>query len=216
MITTIPFSGFYYSIHSDELDRELENMVSDSSGCHPISDRLAEESFDGVNWGDVHAEYAKEYTEYFNGWLGQEFGITLKFESMTSPREYNFATDRIFAKINRADAIKLYKAVDRERLKKLAEERFTSRSGFISHYSPDVRSWGPLRTWDHNQLGTLVAAAAEQLGSGDWEYSLVEGMSGNGRVSEALYSGLNDKGKRIDKIAYYLRTREERQWRHAG
>jgi hypothetical protein len=33
--TTIPFSGFYYSYHSDELDRVLEQMSEDDS-CNQI------------------------------------------------------------------------------------------------------------------------------------------------------------------------------------
>lgn len=216
MITTIPFSGFYESMHSGELDRELEQMVSDSSGCHPISQKLADEAWDGVEWGKVHEAYAKEYLDYFAAWIGGEFDIKLQWDAMTSPREYNFATDRIFAKITHKDAIKLYKQVDRELLQKVAKARFTSYGGFISSYSPDVKSWGPLRTWDHNQVGTLIAAAVEQIGTDDWEWSLVEGMSGNGRASEALYSGLNEKGKRIDKVAYYLRQREERQYRRVS
>jgi len=216
MITTIPFSGFYESSHSYELDRALEDMVSDSSGCHPVSDRLAEEIWDGLDWSVAMHEYAREYAEYFAIWLGGEYGIKLKYESMSSPREYNFTTDRIFCEISQRDVRKLLKAVKRENLVAAAKQRFTSYDGFLSFYSADVDSWGNVVNWDHNQIGTLIVAAVAQLEDEEWEYRILENMSGNGEASDAVYAALNDKGKRISKIAYYLRQREKRQYRTAS
>jgi hypothetical protein len=213
MITTIPFSGFYESTHSRELDRTIERMVEDSSGCHPISDKLAEEIWDGIDWKTAMSAYAKNYAESFAYWFKCEYYITLEWESMSSPREYNFATDRIFCTMSEKDAEKLRSKVDEKMLRDAAKDRFTSYDGFISHYSPDIDSWGELAEWDHNQLGTLIVAAIAQLEDENWEWSLIEDQDCNGDISNLAYEALNDKGKRIVKLADYLRSREERKFR---
>ena len=92
-LTTIPFSGFYESIHSQELDRALGDMVTDSSGCRPISERLGNDIWDGIHWGDAMRAYAVAYSKRFAGLLREEYGIEVTWESISSPREYNFTTE---------------------------------------------------------------------------------------------------------------------------
>jgi hypothetical protein len=211
MLTTIPFSGFYESMHDGKLDRALENMTSDSSGWHPISDKIAEDIWTNVNWGDAMKAYAKLYTENFAFWFKCEYDVALEWESMTSPREYNFTTDRIFCTMSEDDAVRLCSKVKKEMFRAAAKENFTSYDGFISHYSPDWKSWGELRTWDHNQLGTLVKAAVAQLDDENWQWNLIEDIDSNGDVSNLMYEALTDEGKRLVKIADYLRAREARR-----
>lgn len=95
--------------------------------------------------------------------------IRMTFEEMTSPREYNFATDRLFAQIPLVVMRHLFKQSKVEKHATFAaviRERFTSRSGFHSYYSNDVESWleKPLRDWDHNELGTLLIAGMKMAG----------------------------------------------------
>ena len=52
---------------------------------------------------------------------------------------------------------------------------FTSRDGFISHYSPDIDDWGQLRNWDHNQLYCMLEAWLEEYGD-EWEFAIYEDM----------------------------------------
>ena len=70
--TTIPFSGFYCSYHSDELDRVLEQMTEDDS-CHqiPLVDGAGEslKLWEHINWSKVHLGYAKIYAENFCSWF---------------------------------------------------------------------------------------------------------------------------------------------------
>jgi hypothetical protein len=216
MLTTIPFAGFYGSIHEQELEREEEQMISDSSGCHPVSDRIAEDLSSHVTW--PFREYTRAFVEDFQIMLNQETGLRIKlaWESVQSPREYNFATDRVFAEVEFADVQTMFQRVDRLVLDRVAREWFTSCSGFSSYYRSDWRTWGSMCRWDHNQVGAVVAALVAQYFGEDWERNLIEDWSGNGWVAEWLYAGLDTEGRRLVRIADYLRAMEERQWRGAA
>jgi hypothetical protein len=209
MKTTIPFQGFYNSIHDGELDNSLEMAFSDDSGH--VNDRLHERAFDAVQWSVVHASYASAYAEAFAELAGLQ---TLKFVELDSPREYNFTTDRIFCDIDISDVRAALARLPAGALDEKARERFTSRSGFMSYYSPDVESWGALESWDLNQIGTILECLADTLAHTDdqwdqWdEYSLCEDFSGSGYIDNWLFSA--PAMGRLDKVNYYLRQRAER------
>lgn len=166
--------------------------------------------FDVTTYRDAYRQIAEAYAEAFDEWAGEQLEMTrkakrnrydydtgktrvetydadsigLQFESMDSPREYNFTTDRIFCHIPLKTVralFKISKAENHERLKAAIYERHTSRSGFISFYGNDLESWlkKPLQEWDHNEIATLLNALAgipehmeiyDRLGS-EWDYS---------------------------------------------
>ena len=145
MLATLPFSGFYESVHMDALEREGEE-------------------FPNADWRKVFFGYAKEYAaEYLHA-----AGITGRFEGLESPREYNFATDRIFVDIPADEVRRMLATVDTETLSLVAAERHTTRSGFFSYYSPRVDDWGPVDDWDCNQVGTLIIAFVDDDERGYW------------------------------------------------
>lgn len=211
-LSVIPFSGFYNSLHDSELDHALEMMFSDDSG-NP-NDGLVSRAFDLVQWQRVHAAYAAHYAAAFI----EEFGIEgAAFESMTSPREYNFETDRVFITLPESEVTRILSVTPRETLDAVAAEMFTSRSGFISHYSPDVDSWGPVAEWDHNQCFALLSAYVLHMRDGEafdiWaEYSIMEHCSCNGYLDEWLSESADPGLKRLWNISDYLRKRESRAW----
>jgi hypothetical protein len=213
MLTTIPFSGFYNTHHDAEIDRVLEQMLSDSSGCHPISDRISNDIWSHISTPTV--EYTKAFVESFNALLNGESGLKIKleWESVRSPHFYNFETDRIFATVSFEDVQTMFARVDRKILDLTAQQRFTSYDGFISHYSPDWRSWGSMRDWDHNQVGTLLEALVTQFLRPEWEWDVTEDWNCNGDIDNWVYDNLDGEGKRLVKLASYLREREERQYR---
>ncbi|MGX7874405.1 hypothetical protein ACVDG5_018085 [Mesorhizobium sp. ORM6] len=95
--------------------------------------------------------------------------IRATFESMDSPREYNFTTDRLYAEIPLGMMQLLFRKSRTEKHATLAAviaERFTSRDGFLSHYSRHLAEWleKPLTDWDHNELGTLLIAVMRMSG----------------------------------------------------
>lgn len=192
MLTTIPFSGFYYSLWSDLIDREeeyfAENFANDRQAEDDIPPalRLTESEvceilFDCMDYRAAHEEIARDYAtawiEAAEEALGFKLGAT--FESMSSPREYNFATDRIFCEIPLARVARLFvksRQAGHGDLRKAIAERFTSRDGFLSFYSNDRADWleKPLADWDHNEIGTLLAAVVGEIEELDIFYRLAD------------------------------------------
>jgi len=210
-LSTIPFAGFYNSIHDSEVDHEFSHMFQDDRGVS-ISDELETLARDAVDWSGVYRAYAKDYSESFLQWLGLDGA----FESISSPREYNFETDRVFVNLTRADLTRIIRGVDKETLSAKCAARFTSRSGFISGYDADWQKWGKLSAWDHNQIGTLLECFADIEHGGDFdawaEFDLMESAFCNGAVDQWYDSNVSDAAKwqRAWQIRNYLRDRAER------
>lgn len=210
MLTTIPFSGFYYSLHDSAMDDALDMIFSDrETGCE-INKELVWRASDLCHWGRVQNEYARDYAERLASLLTIP---SLKFESLNSPREYNFTTDRIFCTISEDDVRRILSLVDSDALAALVRDTFTSRDGFISYYSPDVAEWGSVANWDHNQIGTLIQAYANQEHGGEFdsyaEYSLMEDCLCNGYLDSWIWEhtpGID----RLYKVHEYLQERQQR------
>lgn len=163
MIINIPFPGFYESWLSSDLDNVEEREAEYLAEEHGLEASVAAELiFDHMKYGTAHEHLAKQWVEYFNYHVTEVFDLQLglAFESMTSPREYNFSTDRIFCTISDEAAQELFEAVPRQVLRATIKDRFTSRDGFCSFYSNNLDTWleKPLTEWDHNELGTLLEA----------------------------------------------------------
>lgn len=209
-ISTIPFAGFYQSVHDQEIDLTLERMFSDrATGCER-NEGLESAFYRKCDFGLVHQNYARAYTEAFL----TEFKIKAEFESMSSPKEYNFTTDRLFITIADDEVTRLHSLVTAEELDKVAKERFTSYDGFYSSYSNDVADWGDLIEWDHNQIGALIQAYVNQEASSEFdqlaELALMENYTCNGRLDNAL-GDANPEATRLYNIHDYLENRKERE-----
>jgi len=204
LLTTLPFAGFYGSQHDAELDYAMAAMFSNDQGDpNPgLTDRVSS----ACRWSAVHLTYAKEFAETFC----EAVGIHLvRFESMDSPRFYNFETDRLFIELPLEEAQRLMRETSTTSLDQVAGERHTSRSGFISFYSPHWRSWGDVGRWDHNQLQTLVEAYVRDTQGDLEEAGLMESARGNGRL-EAWIADNTTGIERLYRVHDYLRIREAR------
>lgn len=215
---TIPFSGFYESDHSQMLDDAFEQIFWNDQGDvipyaleedEEYGNRITTAYFD-VDWGKVFRLYAKGYTGNFAHQLNQDLEergikISLTFVDLTSPREYNFGTDRIFAKISLEDVQKLLDVVDQEKLSTLIEDRFTDRSGFFSFYPNEIEEWmeKPIEEWDHNEVGTLLQAVVDTYGNPrDYEdYELMEGFRCNGYLDDWIWEGAGPKVQELAEKA---------------
>jgi hypothetical protein len=210
MLTTVPFAGFYESLHDSNINHCLELMFDDDHGS-PAYPALDERLWGACNFGKVHLDYAEAYVEAF----ANEFKLTtLKWGSMESPREYNFTTDRLFATISRGEVRRLKREVDPRELQRVAAAHLTSRAGFISWYDPEVSAWGPVDQWDHNLVGLLLQAHAnEQYGVefDHWaECSLCEDFSGSGHLDNWICRATPGID-RLFKVYNYLRARAARR-----
>lgn len=185
LIVRLPFAGFYESMWSGEVDhieeREAEHLEEreGEEGVAPELRLTASEFssilFDVTDYGACYAAVARTAADAFNVWASEQLDMPLglTFESMSSPKFYNFETDRLFAFMPRKTARALFaisKAEGHERLARLIHDRFTSRSGFISSYDNELADWlaKPLMEWDHNELGTLLEAVTDYGDDGDW------------------------------------------------
>jgi len=203
-LATLPFAGFYDSSHDAELDYAMESMFSNDQGDpNPgLTDRVR----CTCRWHAVHLAYAKEFAKSYC----EEVGIQLtRFESLDSPRFYNFETDRLFIELPLEEIQRLRRETSTVSLDRVAAERHTSRSGFISFYSPDWRTWSDMGSWDHNQLQTLVEAYVHDTRGELEETQLLDSARGNGQLVEWI-SDNTPEIERLYRIHDYLRIRETR------
>lgn len=210
LLSTIPFLGFYESIHDQGLDRALDSLCDDDRG-EVISEELRSRLFDLVDWKEAHKNYAMEYAKSF----AHNFNLDLKFESLQSPKYYNYSTDRVFITISLKEVKRIYKLVNKTMLRSYIVGNFSSYSGFCSSYPSNLDDWSKdLKTWDHNEIGTLLAVYAKQESLRDFdlyeEYEVLD--SANEVASSVLYASFTNsqKASKLLNIARYLRQRQER------
>lgn len=198
----IPFSGFYNSSHEgifdSELEYELDNLAQEYGADNDVCIAYSEAFNDAIQWRKVFTDYAREYVEAFNDVVECETGLklALEFDELTSPREYNFETDKIFAFISPESVNDLFEIVTKENLQKIISERHTSRSGFISFYSNDLKEWPEnVLEWDEIQLESLLRAYLFQIIGDDWgryfeAWELMEDMRCTGGASSMLWNSM--------------------------
>lgn len=211
----IPFEGFYNSSYDAMFDHWLElesyNLAEDGATESQIQE-WNDKAFNGITWGDLRKTVAESYVEYFNDHVLNEgdthYDLGLKFISLYSPREYNFATDEIDCLIPAKSVVHMFSVTNREKLKAVMIERHTSRSGFISSYSNDLADWPEDPTaWDEIQLETLLRAyVMDECGYADspamWEalaaHNLMESYDSNGDLHNAIWGAASDEFKTYD------------------
>lgn len=204
---TIPFQGFYYSVHHEVLQDAVDSISLNDQG-NQLSQVLAEKIRDEIDWTALYEAYAKHYTEYF----ADQYQLQITFKDLVSPKYYNFETDRIFVDIEESEIKRLYGLVDKTELEQLIKERFTSYDGFISHYPNSLEKWPELENWDHNHIGTLIGAYILQH----------ENYSENFEADYAIYSECSQSlisefiPEKYWKITSYLYERTQRKHRKAS
>lgn len=154
LTAVIPFHGFYESVHSEALDE-----VADE-GDDPI-----------INYAQYREDYSKEYVVQYRDLMEEniELELHMSFESLESPKEYNFETDRIFVSLPETTLTKLLAKVDYGKWAENVKEMFTSRDGFSSYYSPSLADWlDDAKPLDHCQIGSLLLTLTEQYAEEDY------------------------------------------------
>ena len=118
------FGGFYYSIHSDLMDSELETILE-------IEDLTYDNISDYISWKDIHLEYSKRLVVAFNN----KFDLSLKFEELIQPREYNFHTDQILVEMSMQDYNFLWLNVNQDGMLDEINKATTARDGYMPLYN---------------------------------------------------------------------------------
>ena len=183
--STIPFDGFYNSYISSDIEHQIGQQIEWDSDMYDLNEdeqQVLEDSYLSVNRVSFYNEIAEHYTDLYIDALNERlegFTLNAKFNLLTSPREYNFETDRIFIEIEENHAIDFIKYIIKNYKKELEEkikDRFTSRSGFISNYKNSLDLWiDDYSEWDCNMIGTCFELF--NLEEEDINYSLREYLS---------------------------------------
>ena len=190
LLINISFAGLCDSIYSSGLDYEEESFCEyeaekESSEYETEALRIdAREYADIVyhvaDYNAMHKLVAAQYSEAFNATVKANCDIDLRIvhESMESPREYNFTTDRIFCYIPKSIVKKLFKLTSKEALADRIKANHTSYDGFCSFYSNDLATWQekPVIEWDFNELGTLLQAYLSDKLPRDWNIDTYENI----------------------------------------
>ena len=123
--STIPFDGFYESFISADIENQIELDTEHYSELYDLNEFETEllcNSFLNINSYKFYNQIAKDYTNFYIDALNERLkGFTLKatYKCFTSPREYNFSTDRIFIEIEANHAIDFIKYIIKNYKKEL-------------------------------------------------------------------------------------------------
>jgi len=186
--TTIPFQGFYCSMHDDQIDNHIEHAMEDYIEGQGKTQEQVDAWRDTIDHKAIREAYSKHYIDFLNSELDI---ASLTYKALDSPREYNFTTDIIICTIGHDDLKRLYdKWINEPEFREAIKDRFTSYDGFMSFYSNDVADWKakPLTDWDHNEIGMLLAEEFTDTGikeedSFDWNMT---------PIHEVIYHELPD------------------------
>ena len=183
--STIPFDGFYESFISADIDHQIGQQIEWDSDIYDLNEdeqQILEDNYLDINRSSFYNEIAEHYTDLYIDALNERlegFTLNAKFNLLTSPREYNFETDRIFIEIEENHCIEFIEQIVKNYKKELEnkiEDRFKSRSGFNSYYKNSLDLWPKnYSEWDFNQIGTCFELF--DLEEEDINYSLREYLS---------------------------------------
>lgn len=193
----IPFFGFYESIHQDNINTALEQHYQDDEG-NVDSETVDAVYSAGVDWREIFNEYSRRFTDK----LAQRTELDLEYIEVISPREYNFQTDRIFAKIPKTQLNKIRKEVEAyPEWAETIKEKFTSYSGFSSNYSSDIKDEDWTRELlDECQYRVILELYFDRHLDDDWELWTGE---------DVLAYEMDSIGKAISVIDKYIEDREK-------
>jgi len=162
--STIPFCGFYESFISDDIDYQIGQQIEWDTDIYDLNEdeqQILWDNYLSVNRSYFYNQIAEHYSDLYIDALNERLeGFTLKatYKFFTSPKEYNFETDRIFIEIEENHCIEFIEHIVKnykKELEKKIQDRFTSRSGFNSFYKNSLNLWTQdYSKWDHNQIGT--------------------------------------------------------------
>ena len=132
-LVKIPFSGFYNSIHDSVIDSALEYEAE----CYADSDKANDIILDvlNVNHCDkIREELSRVFVEGVNElfWYEYDIKLGLEFDSLKSPRFYNYSTDEIYCYVDNDKINELVALLDNENdFIEVLKNKYQSCDGFI-------------------------------------------------------------------------------------
>lgn len=199
----LPFSGFYESLHNQFLEDAIESAFNydyETGEDVELGDDYDQARWDAdINWPEIQENYSKAYVEEF----GQEFDLDLEFVATTSPKYYNFSTDRIFANIPLEQIERIRKEAEAHvDYAEFIKERYTSYDGFWSNFSNDSND----KDWTKEELNpvqyrSILDFWIEKISDAheDWDIFLMDDFRGNGGMDDLVYDAVEAVKKELEK-----------------
>ena len=132
-LVKIPFSGFYNSIHDSIIDSVLEHETEYYVDVDKANDII----LDVLNinhYNKIREELSKVFVEGVNElfWYEYDIKLDLEFDSLKSPKFYNYSTDEIYCYIDNDKISELVALLDNENdFIEVLKDKYKSRDGFI-------------------------------------------------------------------------------------
>ena len=135
------FNGFYNTLFEDILENATEFAIDNYNEQN--NTLLNYDDFD-FNYNLIMSEICKDAISKVEDKLN-EIGIncTINFETLISPREYNFSNDSINIEINFKKFSQVIEILEKnfDSFAQFIKEHYTSCSGFISSHSSYASDW---------------------------------------------------------------------------
>ena len=135
------FYGFYNTLFEDLIDNATDNAIeyyNEQNGTN-----LSYDNFD-FDFASIQNEICKDAVSKVEDKLN-EIGIncTINFETLVSPREYNFYNDSINIEINFKKFSQVIEILEQnfDLFTQYIKDNYTSCSGFISSHSNHSSEW---------------------------------------------------------------------------
>ena len=135
------FNGFYNTLFENILDNAVDNQIeyyNEQNGTNLSYDNF---DFDFTTiQNKICIDAVSKIEEKLN-----EIGIncTINFETLVSPREYNFSNDSINIEINFKKFSRVIEILEQnyDSFSQYIKEHYTSRDGFVSSHSSYASDW---------------------------------------------------------------------------
>ena len=145
------FPGFYETdlMNSDTaywaIKEELGYYHDDLCDEHPEYKHLTEDDLD-FRYSDYEKDVAEAFLEVWELHAPADIVESVEFDCISSPRQYNFSNDRLFAYVELKDGwqdvMRHFIASNYNWLQERIHDDWTSYDGFMSFMDNDVDEWG--------------------------------------------------------------------------
>jgi hypothetical protein len=145
MNLTFNFGGFYQGIHQQLIESLIDQDLEYRQDNVEFFDE--DKFYDSIDYSKTYLEYTKVYVKHFFSSILSGYNIKLTIKpkniSISSPKEYNFATDVIIltdvSKTTVKNLTRLfnYLVEDDNKFRDFIKYKTTSRDGYIPYYTYD-------------------------------------------------------------------------------
>ena len=135
------FNGFYNTLFEDILDNATEFAIDNHNETNGTELNYDNFNFDFNTIKNEICKYAVSKIEDKLNEIG--INCTIKYETLISPREYNFSNDSINIEINFKKFSQVIDILEQnyDSFSKYIKDNYTSCSGFISNHSSYASDW---------------------------------------------------------------------------